>query len=384
MTEELAKSELGSLARPPAIDLINDRQLALLQQRAAKGCSHSEIAQFLELCVAYGLDPYAQEAWCARGKGRDGGEGQLLIMTGRDGLRKIANRNGLDVDCDVVREHDTYEVTRASDGQRVVYHTYSGTAIQRGPIVGAWAEVRKGGKSKGYYFAELSEFMPTSENKRRYSPWGHQTSVMILAAAERQAIRQATPLGGLLAEGEDARVGEAAGPPEALAERIAEWAPDADSAGQILAVIGKATELGHAGLADYATIEMTLRGRGADVVTHWAEEAFSELSRTEAAKAANGNGGDHVEEVDAEVVEDEIAISGAPAPPDTGGAWTDEGQMDFAVQEASPTTAAGLESQALELLDLADAADEEGRNDEGDRLRQKAATLRERAVELDS
>lgn len=32
---------------------------------------------------------------------------------------------------------------------------------------------------------------------------------MILAAAERQALRQATPLGGLLAEGEDARIADA-------------------------------------------------------------------------------------------------------------------------------------------------------------------------------
>ena len=83
MTEELELAELGPLARPPAIDLINERQRDLLRSRAAKGCNEAELAQFLELCVAYQLDPYAQEAWCAKGRGKDGGEGRLLIMRRR-------------------------------------------------------------------------------------------------------------------------------------------------------------------------------------------------------------------------------------------------------------------------------------------------------------
>jgi hypothetical protein len=40
----------------------------------------------------------------------------------------------------------------------------------------------------------------------KFSPWGHQESIMIITAAERSALRQATPLGGLLGEGEEALI----------------------------------------------------------------------------------------------------------------------------------------------------------------------------------
>jgi hypothetical protein len=110
-----ADSEIGleRLQRAPVIDRIlsspgGAQQLALIKATVAPGCTDAEVGHFLELCSAYGLDPFAREAWCAKGKPRNG-----------------------------------------------------------------------------------------------YSPWGKQVSAMMLGAVERQSIRQATPLGGIMAEGED-------------------------------------------------------------------------------------------------------------------------------------------------------------------------------------
>jgi len=352
MTEELELAELGPLARPPAIDLINERQRDLLRSRAAKGCNEAELAQFLELCVAYQLDPYAQEAWCAKGRGKDGGEGRLLIMVGRDGLRKIAHRNNLSLDGDVVREHDRFHVTRNPGRERVIEHEYEGGIETRGGIVGAWAEVfDQVGAQRGYFYAPLSEYRPTNEQQLKFSPWGSQESVMILAAAERQALRQATPLGGLLAEGEDARIGEPPLPDMTTADQLAEWAPNAELAGAILAVIARAAELGHAGLSDYATIELTLKGRSEAVAQAWVSEAWDELAKLEAESGMNGA----VSEED--IAEAEIV---------------DESGSDQERAEA-------LERRALELLALADEADTKGEEAEAERFREEAAEVHEEA-----
>lgn len=206
---------LARLQRHPVIDTIDTKTLALVASQIAPGCNRGEIGHFLELCAHYDLDPFAKEAWCAKGRGENA---RLLIMVGRDGLRKIAKRNGLEVDGDVVRAHDTFRVKRKSDRTREITHEYeegaregSGNETKRGPILGAWAEVyeRDSGTQRGYFYAQLREYKPTEAKRLQYSPWGSQESVMIRAAAERQAVRQATPLGGLIAEGEDARVYDA-------------------------------------------------------------------------------------------------------------------------------------------------------------------------------
>ncbi len=213
MTQDLEKR---SQATPPAWRDWDPEQVELIKKTVAKDASGAELHFFLQLASRYDLDPFARECWCVKSPGKDGGAGRLLIMVGRDGLRKIARNQGLVIDGDVVHENDVFRVIRAADGLRAVHHEYQGSAEKRGEIVGAWCEVRRplrrqivggsghvtGGEVMGFYFAPLSEYLPTSENKLKYSPWGSQRSVMILAAAERQALRQATPLSGLLAEGE--------------------------------------------------------------------------------------------------------------------------------------------------------------------------------------
>jgi hypothetical protein len=80
--------------RLPIIDRIDPRQLDLIKRtvaiaEGAQAITNAELGHFLELCAVYGLDPFAREAWIAKSK-----SGKLLIMVGRDGLRKVAKGEG--------------------------------------------------------------------------------------------------------------------------------------------------------------------------------------------------------------------------------------------------------------------------------------------------
>jgi hypothetical protein len=285
---ELATQEAGldRLVRPPIIDRIDRQTLTLIRAQVAKNCTDAEVGYFLELAAHYDLDPFAREIWCAKD---DKPNSRVLIMVGRDGLRKIAQREGFRIDGDVVHEKDTFSVKRDENGRRTVVHQYNGFG-DRGPIVGAWCEVRRAptrgalgnvipGESVGFFVAPLSEYRPS--NASPFSPWSKQTSVMILAAAERQALRQATPLSGLLAEGEDESAsaistghGDGSEPG---------WGnTSVENAAAVEAIIDRAQALGHAGLSDRATAQMSLSGQPESVIAMWIARARTELDEFEA------------------------------------------------------------------------------------------------------
>jgi hypothetical protein len=275
------EGELGieRLTRRPVIDRIlstpdGQQTLALIKATVAPGCTDAEVGHFLELCAAYGLDPFAREAWCAKGKGKNGEPGKLLIMVGRDGLRKIATRNGIHVDGDVVRKNDTLLVSRSSDGNRSVEHAWSAPA-ERGEIIGAWAECREGGplgRPLGFFYAPLGEYKPT--NVSAYSPWSKQEGVMILAAAERQAIRQATPLGGLLAIGED----DSANAQATIGSGTGDGSEPGWHGLSIATVAAVERAIEAAGL-DRATVQMMLNGQPIEAVEKWLDETYGRLAK---------------------------------------------------------------------------------------------------------
>lgn len=259
-----------ALTKPPVFDDVPARQIALLKSTVAKGATDPELATFLELARKYDLDPFAHEVWCAISQ-RDGGNRNVLIMVGRAGLRKIAQRQGLRIDGDVVRENDLFMVDRKPDGTRGVGHKYGmGKDEKRGSILGAWCEVvEQNGRQRGFFFAPIEEYKPTNPNKLKYSPWGSQESTMILAAAERQAIAMATPLGGLHVESEAAAPVREFG--STLEETLA-LPPEA------MLVIEHASTVGHAQLSDPATVAMMVTGLTPESLDEWASEKHAELN----------------------------------------------------------------------------------------------------------
>jgi hypothetical protein len=264
-----------ALTRKPIIDLLNEDQVKLLAARAQAGSKgeikRGELAAFLELAASYQLDPFAGEVWLTKGS-----NDKVLIMVGRDGLRKIAQRSGLYVDGDVIHENDDFQTRRNADGTREVMHLY-GHPKERGEIKAAWCEVKnEAGKSVGFFVATVEEYAPTNEKVLQYSPWGAQRSVMILAAAERQALRQATPLSGLVAQGELDRAQEA----EAVIplDTDGPLCDDPDLAARVEQVLDKAREQGHAGLASREAAAMALRGQESPFVENWIKAGLDVLA----------------------------------------------------------------------------------------------------------
>lgn len=269
----MSSSSTTDLAAP-AYDSIDKRRLDLIRKTVAKGATDAELASFLELAKKYNLDPFAHEVWCAISQ-RDGGNRNVLIMVGRAGLRKIAQRQGLRIDGDVVRQNDEFAVMRQPDRTRLIKHCYEegpgpNAEKGRGPIIGAWAEVYDAGGQRGYFYAPLSEYKPTNPKKLQYSPWGSQESTMILAAAERQAIAMATPLGGLHAEGET----------PALTSGVASVVETAPVlAAEAQAIVDRAVLLGYGGIySDAQTVDMVWQGLSSDAERDdWVANATADL-----------------------------------------------------------------------------------------------------------
>lgn len=197
---------------------------------------------------------------------------------------------------------------------------------------------------------------------------------MILAAAERQALRQATPLGGLLVEGEDARINEPPIPTATVADLVAEWAPNAELAGAIMDVFGRAELAGHAGLADYATAELTLKGRDAEAVELWIAEAHAELTKFERAR-------EEAESALTEVVQEAEVVDDAPQQREAAEAQDDASTQPKA-DEPPDERVRRLNEESMELLNDADMAEERGDAGEADQLRERAQALRAEADAL--
>jgi hypothetical protein len=295
--------ELERVDRAPEITRLlstpeGEQRLALIKQTVAPGCSDAEVGHFLELCFAYGLDPFAREAWCAKGKGDSG---KLLIMVGRDGLRKIVQRNGCEMEGDVVHESDTFAFKRLRDDAGRPYHevTHEVDGFNRGAILGSWARVyeRATNIERGWFIAPLAEYKPA--NVSNYSPWSKQESVMILGAAERQAARQATPLSGLLVAGEDDTINGTAveiGAGEGSGEAPGWDGLTTDLVAQIEDVLARADAVGFPGFADRATLQMRLNGQKVAVVDAWLADATAQLDALEEPPDAEVVAGEGVQE----------------------------------------------------------------------------------------
>lgn len=178
---------LQALTEKPWYDQIDERQLAILNNTVAKGLSPAETGHFLELARSLGMNPWANEIWCVKSPGSNGGEGKLLMMVGRDGLIGKAERDyddylGYDAGC-VYANDEFARVEPDPDSKSMraragVLHKQAHPS-NRGDLLGAWAVCERASRPPRYFYAALSEYMPVSDAKKKYSPWGSAVAVMI-------------------------------------------------------------------------------------------------------------------------------------------------------------------------------------------------------------
>ncbi|MBR1487194.1 MAG: recombinase RecT [Synergistaceae bacterium] len=162
-------------------------QVQTIKNTVAIGANDNELKMFLSIAAKYELDPFLHEIWFANMGNRN------VIMTGRDGYLKIANRNpNFDgITGDVVHAGDKF----VKEGDNVK-HAYN---IQnRGPIVGAYAIVHRTDRSHPVFvYAPFNEY-----NKGGRGVWGQYPSAMILKVAESMALKRAFSISGLVTEEE--------------------------------------------------------------------------------------------------------------------------------------------------------------------------------------
>jgi phage recombination protein Bet len=207
---ELWQAAYGELD-PEVRDRWALEQIKTIRATVAKDLNAAEFRMGMSIAAKYQLDPLLKEIWFAKSAGRNGAEGRVLIMVGRDGLMRNAERHEdyRGFDTDVVRENDRFKVVRLPTGERSIEHEYEGGPEARGPIVGAWAIVQRIGRPSTYFFAPMSEYKPSSSSS--YSPWSTQPSVMIQKCALSLCFRLAFNLSGVIGEDEGARATHDAG-----------------------------------------------------------------------------------------------------------------------------------------------------------------------------
>jgi phage recombination protein Bet len=223
--QALARVERGAVTERRRGDW-SEEQINLIASTVAEGATRAQLMMFLELAATYNLDPFAREIWCAVPKNQDGSSrtDKVMIMVGRDGFLKIAQRHPdyEGMDADVVYANDKFQV-ESVEGKRLISHSYT---QDRGAPVAAYCVVHRTGRLPTYFYAAMSDFKPNSPSV--HSQWSKGPSTMILKCAEAGALRRAFSITGIVAEEEMAKSMEAQaalaapepqGPPE-LVERV--------------------------------------------------------------------------------------------------------------------------------------------------------------------
>lgn len=261
-------------------------ELRTIKRTVMPDLDPAEFQMTIAMAARYDLDPLAKEIWGVKGKTRNGQPGRVLIMVGRDGLLKVARRDPTYAgsDTDVVRANDVFKVKRSSAGREII-HEYEGSDVDRGAIVGAWAQVYQKGYHDTYFYAPFSEYMP--KNADPYSPWTKQPSVMIQKCALALCLRLAFNLSGVVAEEEAARVfegpAEAAQDSEGAFQSVADGLQDDELRERFWVVVRGAAEF-RPGMLTAAGVQMSLSGVTSAEVLTWLEE--QEALNTEARDAA--------------------------------------------------------------------------------------------------
>lgn len=149
------------------IDFTSREVIETLKATVAKGATDAQLAQFIEVCRATGLNPFLKEIWCIAATN--------TIMTSRDGYLKIANN-------DPAFDGIESEVVRDDKGQ-----------IQKA-ICTIWRKDRSHPTKCEAWF---NEYFKTNSQV-----WKQYPSAMIMKVAEALALKRSFAINGLVTQEE--------------------------------------------------------------------------------------------------------------------------------------------------------------------------------------
>lgn len=157
MSEALVKTE---------IDYSNREVIDTIKQTVAKGATDAQLAQFLQVCKATGLNPFLKEVWCIPQTN--------TIMTSRDGYLRIAN------------DHPQF------DGMETkVERNDKGTPIKA--TCSVWRKDRSHAITCEAYYDEY---------KKDSNVWKQYSSAMISKVAEVLALKRSFAINGVVTQEE--------------------------------------------------------------------------------------------------------------------------------------------------------------------------------------
>ena len=163
---------------PP--DLVNT-----IKATVAKDATDEELYVFLQIANQYGLNPFMKEIWFTKMNG------QVAIMTSRDGYKKLAERKPNFLKCQsmAVYENDEFEMVIEMGDITNITHKFK--QKERGNIMGAYAVLKTTNNQTYATYVNFREY------DKRNQVWKAYPSAMIKKVAETEVYKSFADISGL-------------------------------------------------------------------------------------------------------------------------------------------------------------------------------------------
>lgn len=191
-------------------------QMALIKRTVAADTTPDEFNMFVEIARRAGLDPFRRQLYCVVYNKDNAEKRKVSFITGIDGFRAVAARNG---DYRPDDEEPAFEIDETLRGpsnpaglRKAVVKSFKRHGNEWHPVVGVayWTEFApmKDGVEGGFKWVDTGEKWPdTGKPKRRKVPvvdgeevvrvpsgkWADMPFVMLAKCAEAQALRKGWP-----------------------------------------------------------------------------------------------------------------------------------------------------------------------------------------------
>lgn len=304
-----------------------------------------ELALFAEQVQRTGLNPFLGQIYAIyRYDGRAKDE-VMSVQVGIDGFRLVAERSG---------RYDGQTPPEWSDADGNWTSVWLSSLHPSAARVGVF---KTGRSEPTYAVAHWSEYVQTNAQGNPTGMWPTMPANQLLKCAEALALRKAFPaeLSGIYTPEEMAQADN----PRAEVEQEVVGAgvgngngDDAPLPAAVEAVLARASELGHAGLANRAAAAVAVTGQPEEFVAEWCARRVRELVAFEEAQPP-----------DAEVVDEFVAEMAPPG----------EATMP------TPEMRAAMHRRANDLLDRALDLESRGEVEEAGDARAEAEALHEAA-----
>lgn len=157
-----------------------------IKATVAKGATDEELMMFLSIANQKGLNPLLKEIWFVKMNG------ESVIMTSRDGLKKLAERQPNYKKCQSVAVHSNDEFEMEWVMGEIMNITHKFKQNDRGEIIGAYAVL------KTTDFDNYATYVDFKEYYQKNKPiWRNYPSAMIRKVAESDVYKRFADANGI-------------------------------------------------------------------------------------------------------------------------------------------------------------------------------------------